>query len=345
MAKQLRTKRIEKPVPTIDRAWDEYRFVWMSLRYKLMPWCRVSRRKISQIYRLLLNFLAAVAETSDIYARCKDALDETWPVMATKMRKNPALAQFMLEYGVHSEFFYPFLLRVPQATTLEVASGYAYDLLGNLRRIPVNDPMYAFVQGDEMFEWIRMRIEGEQAYLKGYEDVLFVGGGLLQALRRNNYPLGDLRQRIIAYDFNLDLQEPLLEVFDRPLSEYGIEYHFEPAENAKKDFAPQSFDVIDVSGVLSYRKNDKELRSMLGWLLDLLKTDGVLVFDLQVLTLTLLFDKLVLGWETDPAMKPEKNTQDAIKKVTQICEELGVGVEVMNSTEIGVQFAVRKRML
>lgn len=340
MPKDFRVKRPSEPVPTIDRDWDETRFVRMAMRFKLLPWYRVSKRKLQHIYRRLMNYLAMVVDSSIMFYRYKDVIDATWPQMRQKLRRNPALAQFMLEYGVYSEFFYPFLLRIPQATTLEIASGYAYDLLGRLREVPQTDALYAFFQGDEMFEWIRLRIFGEQEYLPQAAHVLFIGGGLLQSLRRNDYPLGELDQEIVVYDLNANLREPLLGVFAKPLTEYGIDYHFEPAERAfeRPDFQ-RHFELIDASGVLSYRKNDQQLKTMIMEMSRLLTADGKIVFDLQVLTPTLLFDKM-LGWKTNPSMKPELSPIAAIKKVRRICKELGLEVRELHCSEIGVQFVV-----
>lgn len=343
MPKSFTSKRLRKPAPTIDRTWDETRFVWMALRYKLLPWHRVSKRKLRNVYRRLLNYLAAIIDSSVMYYQYKEALDASWPEMREKLRKNPALAQFMLEYGVFSEFFYPFLLRIPQATTLDVAYGYGYDLLGRYRAIPPTDAMYAFCRGDEMFAWIRRRIEGEQRFLKRAKRVLFVGGGVLQALRRNDYPLGELEQEIVAYDLNTQLEQAMPEIFPRPLAEYGISYHYENAANVYADSQYQNyFDVVDVSGVLSYRATDQELKETLNNILSVVKPCGQIVFDLQVLTPTLLFDKM-LGWKTNPAMKPERNTTAAVNKVRKICAELGVEVDILWAAAIGVQFVIRKR--
>ncbi len=335
-------------LPTgIDWYWDEWRFVWMALRWSLIPWRRKTPwKKIEHIRRRLLLYLASLYE-GDEYTKRVDALDATWSEMREKLRKRPVLAQFMLEYGVYSEFFYPFLLRVPEAPTLEVACGYCYDLLGRLREIPRTDAMYPFYRGDEMFQWIDLRIRGEQQYLRAADRIMFIGGGLLQALRRNGYPLGEIQngvqQEIVSYDRNLDLKEPLEDVFERPLSELGITCVYKDADEAFAESRyHEYFDVVDASGVLSYRKDDAELRYMLEGMLKMTRKGGKIVFDLQVLTLTLLFDKLILGWETQPSMKPETNVKKAIELVRRICGELGVKVEVVYQRAIGVQFVIYK---
>lgn len=342
--------------PCIDPVQDEWRFTKKYLLWKLVPWYRVPEKKLAHLKHRLLARFAMVATNEEEYQAYAAALDISWPQMKEKFRKNPALYQFMMEYGVHSEFFYPFLMRVPNATTLEVVGGKCFDMLGRLREIPRTDALYQFIYSDEMFRWIVTRMEVEGKYLRDARRVFFLGGGLLQSLRYNNYKPRFPGQEVVAYDLNTDLKPELDKLYaiapvrsataatkyrNRLLDGVNIEYYFQPATRAfdKPDYQGY-FDLVDASGVFSYRENLDELRGMLRGALRILRPGGILLFDLQVLRKVLLFDKFILDWNSQPSMKPEKNVQAAIQMVNQLCNELGVMVEVVAQEPIGVQFAV-----
>ncbi len=337
MSKKDRSRKDANSLPTV--CIDERRFVVMWLMSMLLPWrWRVSWKRVEQVRRRLLMYLQQRYSGSE-YTRREQAVLAQWETVRWKLRKNWALVQFMLEYGVYSEFFYVFLLNIPGAVTLEAASGYGYDVLGEMRKIPPEDAMYPFCVQDEMFCWIRRRIVGEQYFLKKAKRILFAGGGLLQSLRRNGYVL-DGKQEIVAFDYNTDLKAQFKDVFAKPLSEYGIKFI---CSNISWAFCERKyeryFDVIDASGVLSYRESEQELRHMLAQMLKMLAPGGKIVFDLQVMRYTLLFD-MMLGWKTKPRMKPEGSVGEAVTRVRKICETLGAEMQVVACEKIGVQFAV-----
>lgn len=327
--------------PCIDPAQDEWRFVKKYLGWKLLPWHRVSAQKLEHLRQRLLARFAMVTTSEDEYQAYAAALADSWPQMSEKFRKNPALYQFMMEYGVHSEFFYPFLMRVPNATTLEVVGGQCFDMLGRLRKIPRTDALYQFIYSDEMFRWIALRMKVEGDYLQDAERVFFLGGGLLQSLRYDHYAPRYPEQAVVAYDLNADLVTDLDKVHSAMPAGVNIEYYFRPAEEAfSKPEYQGHFDMVDASGVFSYRKGEDDLHRMMHGALQMLRPGGILLFDLQILRKVLLFDKLILDWNTEPSMKPEKSLSAAIALVGRVCSDLGVAVEVVQKADVGIQFAV-----
>lgn len=327
--------------PCIDPEMDEWRFTKKALLWKLAPWYRVPEKKLAHLRQRLLTRFAMSAANEEECEEYFAAFDDSWPQMKEKFRKNPVLYQFMLEYGVHSEFFYPFLMRVPNATTLEVVGGNCYDMLGRLRKVPRTDALYPFIFGDEMFGWVGARMRGEQACLQKAEKVFFIGGGLLQALRYRDYRPLVPEQEIIACDVNADLRSELDRLYADPPAGMTIRYYFDSAEQMSRRPEYQAyFDMVDASGVFSYRNDLDDFRRMLRGALRMLRPNGILLFDLQILRKVLLFDKLILDWNTQPSMKPEKDVRAAIDLVGQLCSELGVTVEVTRKALVGIQFMI-----
>lgn len=343
-------KEIEKLVennslPKIDQWWHGMRFVLNTLLSRQpLPWRRVSKRELQHIYDELVTHCALVDDAKQL-KQDRLGLDAIWPEMRKIIRKNPGLAKFMREYGVHSRFFLQFLYHVPQASSLGAAFGEGHDMSGKYTQIPQSDLMYRFSAQDEMFAWLRQRTRLVQEQMKKAKSVLFIGAGSLPELRRYDYPLEDLKQRVVGYDSNLQLRTHLAEVFAKPVEDYGIEYHFESFETA---FADKNnwgqYDLVVANGVLSYYTKHAQLEKMLKNMKLMLAAGkaNMIMFDLQLMQMELIRDAVVLNWRTKPQIKPEKSLYAAIRKVRKVCGKVGLRVVRCEFNNIGVMFYVQE---
>lgn len=286
-----------------------------------------------------------MVDTPEQYKLDKLGLDTIWPRMRALIRKNPGLAKFMREYGVHSRFFLQFLYHVPQASSLGAAFGEGHDMSGVYTQIPQSDLMYRFSAQDEMFVWLRRRTKMVQDQLKKSKSALFIGAGSLPELRRYDFPLGQTKQKIVGYDSNLELRAHLAEVFPKPLADYGVDYHFEPFDVAfgdKKNWG--QYDLVVANGVLSYYTKHAQLEKMLKNMKLMLADSktSMIMFDLQLMQMELIRDAVVLNWRTKPQIKPEKSLQVAVRKVKKACAKVGLQVVKCEFNNIGVMFYVKE---
>lgn len=330
-------------LPAIDQWWHGMRFVTDTvLSRRPLPWRRVSKRALQHIYDELLTHCALIDDAEQLKLD-KLGLDAIWPKMRVLIRKNPGLAKFMREYGVHSRFFLQFLYHVPQASSLGAAFGEGHDMSGKYTQIPRSDLMYRFSAQDEMFVWLRRRTKLVQTQMQNAKSILFIGAGSLPEVRRYEYPLGRIKQQIVGYDNNLELRDHLAEVFAKPIEEYGIDYHFESFEAA---FANKNnwrqYDLVVANGVLSYYTKHKQLVSMLKNMKLMLSQDNgsKIMFDLQLMRMELIRDAVVLGWKTKPQIKPEKSLEVAMQKVRKACAKVGLKVVKCEFNNIGVMFYI-----
>lgn len=332
-------------LPEINQWWHGMRFVFDTLLSRRpLPWRRVSKRSLQHIYDELLTHCALVDDAKQ-FDLDKLGLDAIWPQMKAIIRKNPGLAKFMREYGVHSRFFLQFLYHVPQASSLGAAFGEGHDMSGKYTRIPKNDLMYRFSAQDEMFVWIRRRTKLVQEQMYNAKSVLFIGAGSLPELRRYDYPLDQLKQRIVGYDSNLQLMGHLQEVFAKPMEDYGIEYHFETFDKAFADKRNWGqYDLVVANGVLSYYTKHKQLVRMLKNMKLMMGQNKVslMMFDLQLMQMELIRDAVVLNWKTKPQIKPEKSLQSAMRKVRKACDKVGLKVVKCEFNNIGVMFYIKE---
>lgn len=342
---EIETLLENKLLPEVNSWWHGMRFVFNTLLSRRpLPWRHVSKRELQHIYDELLTHCALVDDQKQLKLD-KLGLDAIWPEMRALIRKNPGLAKFMREYGVHSRFFLQFLYHVPQASSLGAAFGEGHDMSGKYTQIPQSDLMYRFSVQDEMFVWLRQRTRLVQEQMQDAQSILFIGAGSLPELRRYDYPLEKLEQRVVGYDSNLQLRSHLAEVFDKPVEDYGIEYHFESFEAAFTDKGNWSqYDLVVANGVLSYYTKHKQLVKMLNNMKLMLSQNdkSLIMFDLQLMRMELIRDAVVLNWRTKPQIKPEKTLQNAIRKVCKACAKIGLDVVKCEFNNIGVMFYIKE---
>lgn len=320
-------------------------FVKATLAGKVFPWKRPSDAEISHVYNQLLNYFAATAESDEQFLREREQIRKTWPRMRQIMRKCPGLVSFMKEYGVHSRFFYPFLLDVPKGIAMLPAYFMGRDIFGTICPIPFSDAMYQFCMHDHVFQSVRFRTEYEQQYLKTAAHPLALGAGTLPQLWYDGYKSESAGQKIDAYDSDLELKDHLRQVFGDDLASYGINYHFESFEAAFVDEHQwHKHDLVTAMGLASYYL--KDLDHLLGGMKQCLAPDGIILLDLQLMDPALIFDLLVLNWKTEPMIQLCKNAKEAIDYVHVACDHLGLSIDeslIAPNGAAGIVFKISKR--
>lgn len=320
-------------------------FVKATLKGRLLPWKRPCGVEINHVYNQLLNHFAATAESDEQFLREREQIRKTWPQMCKILRRCPGAVAFMKEYGVHSRFFYPFLLDVPKGIAMLPAYFMGRDIFGKICPIPFSDAMYQFCMHDHVFQSVRFRTEYEQKYLRTALHPLALGAGTLPQLWHNGYTPDVEGQEIDAYDSDVELKDHLKQVFGDNLSSYGINYHFEPFEAAFNDEHQwHKHDLVTAMGLASYYL--KDLDYLLGGMKQCLAPDGIILLDLQLMDPALVFDLLVLNWKTDPMIKLCKNAKSAVEYVQVSCEHLGLSIDeylIAPNGAAGIVFKISKR--
>lgn len=319
-------------------------FVEETLKYKFLPWKRVSQGDLEHVKNVLLQHFAATTQDEETFLREKARIEQTWPTVEGYMRECPGLVRFMRETGAHSRFFYPFLLDIPKGIAMLPAFFHGRDIFGKVMPIPPSDAMYQFCVNDKVFRSVRFRNEYEQEYLMSAQRPLILAGGLLPQLWYG-YKRCDskFRKPVMVFDPDASLKDPLHQIFGDRLVKgspiYDINYHFEGFEEAR---CYEEYDFVSAMGLASYHM--KDLEQLLGIMLGALIPAGVLVFDLQLMKLELIFDKLVLHWGTDEPMKPSRNAKQAVNYVTAICKRLGTSLDdyAVAPGEAGIVFKISK---
>lgn len=307
----------------LDSRYHYGRFTNATLEGLVFRWKRASDGELQCIYDDLLAHFAATADSDEQFLCEQAAIRRTWPRLTGKLKKLRGAANFMREYGVHSRFFYPFLLDVPTAVAMLPAHGIARDVCGVIRPIPVSDAMYRFCLRDEVFTSVRFRRDYSRMWLETAKRPVILGAGLMPEYFM--YQDAPLDQEVVAYDLDATLMPVLQQLFGRSPMEMGIDYRFESFERAFQDETQWGkHDLVLAQGVASYFT--KRLEWFIAGMARLMSDDGTIVFDMQVMCSALYFDALVLGWKTQPALTPAKSRDDAIEMVRQCADKVGLKV-------------------
>lgn len=366
--------------PTMTDWNDAWKYILRMVSGKILPWCKPTEAQIQAIYDDLTAYAwEYCGEDNDLDTQSVvKEIERTWPKVRTMLRENAGLIAYMNDLGSHSLGFYYFLLLVPRAIALESAFGNNYVNDGTYRslkfdfvssRSAVKEPIFAQLRWRDYRsqEAVREALERYRAELERYMNhdawvrsgakvpqkplVISLGGGLLAEFRKFGFSLQDIRDlRIIACDMDESLLKELDVVFQHdfgiPFSESGIEYRICSIEDMFKDSELWGMaDVVLMDGILSYYPKLQDMQRMVAGALSLLKREGKLACDLQVMHPTLIRCALVLFWKSN--MVPELSARKALKKMRQICANLQTQilryeVDPRNKKPVGVHFVLAK---
>lgn len=262
-------------------------------------------------------------------------IESSWPMMRNLLAKSMGLTQMMLDYGVNSRYFYQYVYAANQklfAVALETKDGRAMPLSGEkvFETIP-SDDWATTVAVEDPNHSARRGTDGVcQTLLRNAKDIFEAGAGLMPAYRNFGYPLGQLgQQRIVACDSDARLLEYLPAAFGGALEQYGIDYQIGNlmAVMDRPEYFGR-FDVVRMTGVLSYFREFGDKLAIMQKARRLLKSDGVIVTDLWVMGPAVIRSGLIGIWPTDKndpyLLTPSADIQTAIAEMTEMCQRIGL---------------------
>lgn len=322
-------------------AWDySIKYILMTLLSSLVHH-KISDPKIEDFYGQATAMCRRLAQDDAQYEAYIHGLERMWPKLRQQL-KDPGFYHFVQDHGMDSAFILPyFSVLSPHAPALEASKGFSVDMAGVYRQIPKSDK-----QGYEIcIQEPTLRSFGTRTWL-AQEAILgaaldaktnglpkpnlfLAAAGMMPWFRRYHLQpemLSDLFGRIVAYDSDPKMPEYLNMVFDRPVREYGIEYHFADLDNAFRSRELWGkFQVALATGIMSYYKSEKETAYMLGGLNQLLAPGGAIVFDLQVMEWSMIRCAVSLAWKSP--LKPDLNPKSALKRIAREAKRQGLIVE------------------
>ncbi|MBQ3292792.1 hypothetical protein IJG93_00575 [Candidatus Saccharibacteria bacterium] len=259
-------------------------------------------------------------------------ITKLWGFVGTKIKENPGLANFTLDYnGAKSNFFFPWLINIfrSPATALEMSYGAGTDLHGNwIRNVPENDPIDYFVRNDPTFVYNRER----QLYLANLasclRDVAFdsdekkkivdFGAGMLAWVRWHGFVPQPHQIEIYAYDKDPSIRpETLFPGED--LEALGIRYKHGDLMVQVRNHECDGADLAILGGVASYIPPDIFAEKVVKAIYALLNHGGIFFYDLQVKCPYLERSMSIFDW---PTMYLADNVETAIKNVEKVRRRL-----------------------
>lgn len=302
---------------------DSWQFILPSLASKVLryktPWSQVLRVRDQLLFFLEM----ANAGNPDRLAKDVAGVEADWSLVREKLRYNAGMTRMMLDHGCKSRYLYKVIQQGAQAILLEVFHGRFLSVSGELEYYPYNDPLARYTVNESIAVNIQERTRYAQRELKRLAPggkVLMCAAGLCPEVRLYGYPVKELRHEILAIDVdernlrNLDL------VFDRPLSEYGVEYKLADLWDICADpHNAEQFDCVLVQGFFSYCRRSNQTEALLEAVLQPLKVGGKLVFDIQLMRKDLVRCATSLGWESDLA--PDLNAGAAVMRICDIVKK------------------------
>lgn len=316
------------------------KFIVASLLGRL-PGRKASRSLLGHVKTELLSHFKMMAASAELYERACSAIEETWPIAESRMYKWRGLADFMLEYGVHSSLFYPLLLDVPNAAATLPAYGKVRNLFGNVVDIPKDDLLYRFARQDRMYASLAFRNKYLQGYLRKAKTPISLGAGGLPEYWTNGFEV-PVDQKLVAYDRDGTLFEQLCCFLGEDWqNKYNIDRRVADFRSVTKDVANyMAHDLVYAMGVASYYE---DLEGFLRYLKFSKSSDGLIIIDRQLLCREAVFDGVVLDWSSArPPMKPARNVAAAIRETEAACRSLGLRIEDWVSVNpAGVVFVIK----
>lgn len=276
-------------------------------------------------------------------------LDGMWPVMKRDMLANRGFYEFVKDNGLDSDFMLQFYFDIPNRVRpgdrlpegLVADSSHLMDTAygkyicgnGSYREIPINDQAMRQVVYEPTWGGVRFRGGNycyERMLLGDGAVIISLCAGTLPECRFFDWQNRGIKQRVIACDENAQIQHALPVVFEKPLSDYGIEYRFgEEMKAALKDPDLQnSCDMLLIQGGLSYNYDDMQEIFELGK--HVVRSGGIICGDKQVSEIGLANCSETLGWrETRRKMQPDKDVHSAKEHIERCAHAAGVKVDSM----------------
>ena len=260
----------------------------------------------------------------------KENLDKLWEFVGPKIEQNAGLAEFTIDYGgAESDFFFPWLVSVytSPSEALEMSYGAGNDLTGKwVMSVPEDDKIDTFVRNDPTFVYNRERQLFVADLVTSFQDrsskerktkIVDIGAGRMAWARWHGFQFKPEIQSIYAADRDVTID--VKKLFNQNISELGLEY--ETLDMAEQLRSPKcrDADLIMLGGVATYYPMELFASTVIAPIYQLLKTGGVLYFDLQINCPYLLRSMKIFDW---PPMKLKDNIAAAIDVVEKVRKKL-----------------------
>jgi len=329
---------------------------------------RPSPEQMADIIRTMKAYATEHCKSPEETVAHYKGIEEMRPRLQELMTENYGFYKFMRDHGAKSLSYARFPVSlVPRAIALESAFGVNYDNAGVYHElapgcISMRCGVMEYINVDlrrragianQIIQWIFPELV-EYRTVPAKEKlgcVITLGAGLLVEFRKFGLTLEQLQSlQIIACDMDETLLKELDVVFKHdfgvPFVESGIDYRLCSIDEVLADKNLQgAADVVLMDGVLSYCDDEAHMERYVRGMKDLLKPNGVICCDLQVLVLGLIMCAVVHGWKS--SMKPEKSADAAIAKMERVCARVGglnmtYEVDPRNPEPVGVTFKLKR---
>lgn len=309
--------------PRMDNRTYFVKYVKTALRSKVTR-RKVTAQEIDDAKRKLLKYLRTYTGDDAEYALYVEGLDKIWDNLARRMKKSPAVLEYVLDFATRSPSLANFMWWVPCSETMENARGYGYDIAGRYGRLDVDDVAFYWSLRTPVLAGICLRIQYAQDIIESWLErfkkkkanrplrVLFVGAGRMPELRSYNAKVEWFDElEIVAVDEDRGVRSNIDELFQyqygKTLEELGfvwVERTMTEAQvqaiaaekHAKHRYYNMSIDEFkkkpEYNGYFDIIIMDgvmsyyrKNTPAMLASIRSLMQDEGQLVIDLQILNL------------------------------------------------------------
>lgn len=301
----------------------------------------VPRRKIERLHGELV---AACRKDPGIHLygftvdELLQGLDEMWPRIA-KQTRNIGHYLFVKDHGMYACLILAYIEKwSPGTGAMEFHLGYALSALGQYRKVsPKDEYAYRMVMQESTAKGFTWRDYVFQKDLVEYlleckykPNLCVMAGGTMTELRsfswRPEY-FGQLFNRVEVYDRDKGVPDLLKEIYPKPMSEYGINYHIDDVRKAFRDKTLRGqMDIVYAKGFMSYHATDEGTRQYLSEMMRLLKPGGIIIAEWQVREIEMIRCGAALGWG-GTTLNPEKNVKKAVERISLHAEALGLKVK------------------
>ena len=254
-----------------------------------------------------------------------------WRKVEPKLKTNPGLAQFTLDYGgAESDFFFPWLIEIDVSPSgaLEMAYGAGRNLKWMwVNKVPETDNIYDFVRNDPTFVYNRERqlyaaelvtsVQSRTAE-PSESKVVDLGAGRLAWARWHGFKFSPMYQQITAVDRDKTILPDALFPGNRAKN-LGINYlHYDMHEAIKSPLCSDA-NLVMLGGVASYYPMEMFVAGVITPVYRVLKKDGVFFFDLQIDCPYLRRSMRIFSW---PELRLMKSAEEAIGLVESVRKRL-----------------------
>ncbi|MDR3298169.1 MAG: class I SAM-dependent methyltransferase [Candidatus Nomurabacteria bacterium] len=254
--------------------------------------------------------------------------------------ENPALTQFLIDFGAKSRAFMSALLVAPAISILRTASGET--VFGE----PIHelDPFWWWPLREPMFISARFRSHIVAEHFRNQNAVAILGIGYAPELRILEKDPDSVPSVITACDLDPEVISWCSDFATTPAMQGRLDVKQSDLLNTLLELPNESQDSISMIGLASYCV--EKLPKILQLIFTKLKPDGTLIIDLQILEWSLKRCIDVFGWQL-PGFAPSSTVEQAVRTMEEASQALPLSnasyyIDPRIGVPIGVVFVLRK---